>query len=346
MRKVRPITFVSRGQEGAVFRRTVTANVSRGGMLLVSRKDQFPPAGAALTVTPYDPDSDSGDAQGHPIAGRIVYTRFSPRTELRFAGLKFETELTETDAHSIGLDTPPDAVARTLQALERVEALAGRTSPTSRVNLAPSTTKSISRELGMVRHRMDDACAEFLRATERFIVEWGDTRLRETVAERHALARAKGATGLRAFKDEWRSLKEDMAGLVDAQLNRDSLWPHRMLADSDRAPDPQEVWFYDGERDRPPQRIMDELRKLAGFIGRISIRHGFEDLSNDSDWVPIAHERALVSYRGRLSISDTMREALVRGACIQEDARTLLARAEEAADLDARGEALRLWDSV
>lgn len=339
IRKVRPVAFASAGSEGDASRRTVTANVSRGGMLLVSRKDRFPPAGVAVTVMPYDEQLPLGAGWPVAIPGRVVYTRFSPRTNLRFAGLKFETELSENAARSIGMDGAPDAVAHTLQALERVEALADEAA-----SAAPhaATGKSIDRDLNTVRRKMDEACADFFVATELFMRSWGETRLRETIAKRHALALAKGATGLRAMKDEWRALEQGMPALVDAQLNRDSLWPHR--AETARRKADAEVWFYDIERDRPPARIMNELRKLAGFIGRVIIRHGFEDIGTRGEWTPIAHERALVFFSGKFAVSDAMCDSLKRAAALEIQYRQLCKRSETASDEAMQAQALSLWE--
>ncbi len=346
MRKVRPVAFAPAGRETDAARRTVTANISRGGMLLVSRKDRFPPAGSALTIMPYDPETRTDSSAAISIPGRIVYTRFSPRTELRFAGLKFESDLSDSDARSIGLDGAPDAVARTLQALEKVEALADASELTVMGPASAPTAQSIERELRALRERMDAACAEFFLATERYLAAWGEKRLRDTISERHALARAKGVAGLRGLKEEWRSLKEGLPALIDAQLNRDSIWPHRALVTARSAVEANDVWFYNTERDQPPQRIIDELRKLAGFIGRMVVRHGFEDIGTGGDWTPVAHERGLVLYRGPLVISDPMRDALCNGARLQQDAAAVLGRAGEVEEAEARAEAIRLWESA
>lgn len=185
---------------------------------------------------------------------------------------------------------------------------------------------------------------EFFYASERFLRTWGETRLRETMENRHALALAKGVNGLRPLKQEWRALEQGLPALVDAQLNRDSLWPHRMDASARSAL--TEHWYYDIERDRPPARIMNELRKLAGFIGRLIIRHGFEDIAERGDWTPIAHERALVFFAGRLGISDPMCEALKRAATLEIEYGQLLVRAEEADDNALRAKALLLWESA
>jgi hypothetical protein len=342
IRKVLPVAFASPGGAGDTFRRTVTANVSRGGMLLVSRKDRFPPAGSALTIMPFNAVANEGAIAPAAIPGRVVYTRFSPRTDLRFAGLKFEIELGDEAARSIGLDGAPDAVARTLQALERVEALAEELAVEALAT--PPTAESIARESIAVRRKMDEACTEFFHATESFLRIWGEKRLRDTVARRHALSLAKGAAGIRALKDEWRSLEQGIPALVDAQLNRDSLWPHRSADAANPDTASGEVWFYDLERDRPPARIMEELRKLAGFIGRIIIRHGFEDISDGGEWSAIAHERALVSFTGPFTISDAMRAPLVCAAALEDEYRQLVKRTAEAGTQAMRTKALDLWE--
>jgi hypothetical protein len=291
---------------------------------------------------PYCAETNDGALTPTTIPGRVVYTRFSPRTDLRFAGLKFEIELGDDAARSIGLDGAPDAVSRTLQALERVESLADELA--AEALATPPTAESIARELIAVRRKMDEACTEFFHATESFLRIWGEKRLRDTVARRHALSLAKGAAGIRSLKDEWRALEHGIPALVDAQLNRDSLWPHRSADAANPDAASGDAWFYDVERDRPPARIVEELRKLAGFIGRIIIRHGFEDIAEGGEWSAIAHERALVSFTGPLTISDGMRAPLLRAAALEDEYRQLFKRTAEAGEQAMRTKALDLWE--
>lgn len=341
IRKVRPVAFSTTGVEGDTCRRTVTANVSRGGMLLVSRQDRFPPAGSALTLMPYEPKS-SGESIGHiSIPGRIVYTRFSPRTKLRFAGLKFEVELNEDAARSIGVDGAPDAVAHTLQALERVEAIADETA--YGVELVPAIHRTDG-DVASLRRQLDEACTEFFHATGVFLRTWGEQRLRATIAERHALSLAKGAAGIRGLKAEWLAFEQEIPALVDAQLNRDSLWPHRMVMSGRSSMNDCGVWFYDFDRDRPPVRILAELRKLAGFVGRLSIRHGFEDIVEGGDWAPVMQEQGLVTFTGKFAMSDAICAPLKRAGALEEDFRRLVQKEEEADESALRAKALRLWD--
>lgn len=345
-RKVRPVAFTAVGNIAAPAHRTVTANVGRGGALLVTRRDHFPPAGSALTLMPFDIGNGRKDRAAIAIRGRVVYTRFSPRTELRFAGLKFEADLSDSEAHMIGLDGSPDAVSDTLRTLEQIEGLEEFEFVSEATPVIARTTASVESEMERLLAEMEGARDSFLRASGVFIASWGEGHLREVIAERHALARAKGAVGLRSLKSEWLALREEFPALVDAQLNRDSVWPHRRLRLPDSAAIAKDQWFYDVERDQPPRCIMIELRKLAGFVGRLLIRHGFEDIGQDGSWEPITHENALVSYRGPLVISDPMRDALCRGAALQSEIAHALEQAAAIGESESRSEALRLWDTL
>jgi hypothetical protein len=290
---------------------------------------------------PYDAEA-ADESIGHvSIPGRIVYTRFSPRTNLRFAGLKFEAALNEHAARSIGVDDAPDAVAHTFQALERVEAIADQRSPN--IKVVPVMPGS-DRGLRSLRRQLDEACMEFFHATENFLRTWGEERLRATIAERHALTLAKGAAGIRGLKAEWLAFGQEIPALVDAQLNRDSLWPHRAQNVTRLVENGDDVWFYDFDRDRPPARILAELRKLAGFVGRLSIRHGFEDVLESGDWAPLAHEQGLVTFTGKFAVSDGMCAPLKRAGAIEEDFRRLLREEDEAGESAQRAKALKLWD--
>jgi hypothetical protein len=346
IRRVRPVAFSVNGGAGTLAQRTVTANISRGGMLLVTRQDRFPPAGSSLTLMPYQCDNAIRLPAATSLPGRIVYIRFSPRAELRFAGLKFETDLDDHAARLIGLHGAPDEVSDTLKLLERIEALPDTAAERSVGPQAVPTTQTLEREFAQLGEDMERTTSRFIDATVAFLITWGETLLRETIARRHPLARAKGVQGLARLKGEWRELIGGLPAIAEAQLDRDPLWPHRSVSGLRSRMDTGEAWFYDVERDQPPDRILRELRKLAGFIGRLVVRHGFEDVSADGDWVLITTERALVSYRGRLTVSDAMRDALREGARLQAELAGLIARSEDVRESEARAEALRLWDEA
>lgn len=333
IRKVRPVAF-SIAEGGGAARRTVSANVSRGGMLLVTRHDRFPPAGTAVELTPFNEHQP-----GAAIPGRIVYTRFSPRADLRFAGLKFEADLNDDAAALIGLEGGEDPVDAALKKLEELDGPAE-----APLQPAPEASPAQPDDVARLRAHLDAAADELLAATHQFLSEWGEAYLRRTIADKHALARAKGAAGVGALKEEWRALQSDFPALIDAQINRGFLWPSREDGSSAtaRAKNP----FYDMERDQAPPELVEELRKLLGFMGRILVRHGFDDLGDGSEWVPVAHENALVSYRGRLVLPDALREVLCRAARDYEAYTSLMPQINEAREEDARREALRLWDEA
>ena len=100
-------------------RKTVSANVSRGGMLLVTREDLFPPEGTWIDLVPQPSSGASGNTKGIP--GRIVHTRFSSEAQLRFAGLEFTEELSEDAARAIGLHSSEDNVVDALRTLQELE---------------------------------------------------------------------------------------------------------------------------------------------------------------------------------------------------------------------------------
>ncbi len=89
---------------------------------------------------------------------------------------------------------------------------------------------------------------------------------------------------------------------------------------------------------------MESLRDLAGHVGRVLIQHGFEDAGAGSDWVPIAQGHGLVSFRGSMGISETMRETMLRMAGLHNDLRRTVEQTGKARETEALTEVLRLWD--
>ncbi len=227
MRRVRPVAFVPRNVDAAPSLQTVTANVSRGGMLLVTRQDHFPPAGAAVLLMPFEVSAGSAADANAAIQGRIVYTRFSPKARLRFAGLKFEEDLRERAARMLGLDGAPDTVTDAITTLDELESVTLRapqtieTPPPTRAisieDIVPPTRVAVSAERDP-RVELDAARREFFRAAAAFLAEWGEARIRQTLAERHA--RAKGIVGLRAMKADLDQARRSFSVLVEVEIGR------------------------------------------------------------------------------------------------------------------------------
>lgn len=350
VRKVRPVAFVPRSADAEPAMRTVTANISRGGMLLVTRQDSFPPAGSSVLLMPFEVSAQSTPDATAAIQGRIVYTRFSPRAQLRFAGLKFEQELPARAAEILGIDGRPDSVADAVMTLEELESMAGPARPLiadamhqtgqdyMEMPAPPRPAMNTSPE-GRVREAMAAARAEFIEATAGFIKVWGESRIRETLGLRHALARAKGVDGLREMKREWMSLCENLEALADMEFEKSGAWPRGGNTES-AAMDP----YYNAEQDQPRAAIMQALRNLAGYSGRLLVRHGFDDVGAGSDWALVAGERGSLTFSGQMAFSDEMRAALMRAAQLHKELQRTLEQASLMRENEARAEALRIWD--
>lgn len=356
VRKVRPVAFVSRRAEAEPAMRTVTANVSRGGMLLVTRQDSFPPAGSSVLLMPFEVSAQAAPDAGAAIQGRIVYTRFSPRAQLRFAGLKFEQELPVRAAQILGLDGRPDSVSDAVMTLEELESMAGPTHALRMPELprereqqnqyieraaeprAMETAKGGPE--GRVRAALMEARMEFIRATAVFMEAWGEARMRDTLGLRHALARAKGVDGLRDMKREWAGLRGNIAVLAEAEFEKNGVWPRVGL---DPAVE-KSLPYYNLEYDQPTPAIMQTLRMLAGQVGRLLVRHGFDDVGAGSDWTLVPGERGSLTFTGAMAFSDDMRTALIRAGQLHGELRRAIEQGGLMRENEARAEALRFWD--
>jgi hypothetical protein len=346
-RKVRPVALVAQAVDAEPSLRTVTANVSRSGMLLVTRLDQFPPAGAGVLLVPFEVSAGAPDSNA-AIRGRIVYTRYSPRARLRFAGLKFEQDLSERTARMLGLDGAPDAVSDAITTLDQLEAMRSRAP--RMIELSPAAPAmrefGIQDELpaerlagpteGGLRAELEAARREFYGATAAYFTQWGEERIRRTLGVRHALARAKGLEGLRAMKSDWNELQRNLAALAETELGRGE--ESAIEGGAETSP------YYNLRLDQPPARMMQALRDLAGHVGRVLLQHGFEDSGAGSDWAPMAHERGRVTFTGTMGISEAMRESLLRMTALHHDLQRADQQAGEARESHARAEVLQLWE--
>ncbi len=364
IRRVQPVGFKQAGSYMGEARKTVSANVSRGGMLLVTREDLFPAEGTWIDLVPQPSSGASRNAKGIP--GRIVHTRFSHEAQLRFAGLEFTEELSEDAALAIGLHSSEDNVVDALRTLQELEdSFRGESPPAAmaeaekvsrpRIEMpepsmpgipgpdlgVPSADLSVEAE--RLRLEMEAAVKQFLMATGTYMREWAEEKVADTVTKRHTLSRAKGIEGLRALKSEVRMLIEEYPALVDTQMGRDELWAHRSEFDgkTDGA-----KGYYDTENEKPAMWLLDEFRGLMGFTGVLLIKHGYDELSKTSEWAPLSHEQAVVAYRGRFALSNEMMATLKRAAALYDAMAANDAMLREENEAHARDAARRLWNEA
>ena len=364
IRRVQPVGFKQADGSMGEARKTVSANVSRGGMLLVTREDLFPPEGTWIDLMLQPSSGASTNANGIP--GRIVHTRFSPEAQLRFAGLKFTENLSEDAARAIGLHSSEDNVVDALRTLQELEA-----SFRGKVRSAPMVeAEEVSRprtetpepslrdipgpDLGVpladinveaerLRLEMEATVKQFLMATGSYMREWAEQTVVDRITERHTLSRAKGIEGLRALKTELRILIEEYPTLVDTQMGRDELWAHR--SEFDGKTDGTKS-YYDAENEKPAMRLVEEFRGLMGFAGVLLIKHGYDELSKKSEWAPLSHEQAVVAYRGRFVLSDEMMSTLKRAAALYDAMAANDAALRDENEARGRDAARGLWDEA
>jgi len=102
--------------------------------------------------------------------------------------------------------------------------------------------------------------------------------------------------------------------------------------------------YYNDKFDQPRAEIMQALRKIAGHIGRILVRHGFEDIGPGSDWALIPSERGAVTFAGAMGFSEGMRDALIRAGAAQMEMKRTQEQSGAAREEAAQAEALQLWE--
>lgn len=360
VRRVLPMGFKRAGHLAtAAACKTVSANISRGGMLLVTREDEFPATGIWVDLMPMIPEKALGS--GASFSGRIVYKRFSPKAELSFAGLEFAEALSPEAARAVRLDSEEDDVIDALKKLQELEDRKGSDAfmmtdleviPIAvedgddlslEVSSEPTEENSeLEVEAERLYLELESTCKRFMAETRLFMRSWAEQKLAETVAERHALSRAKGPEGLRALKTDLNTLLEDYPALLDAQLDRDEHWAHRDEVKGATGSSN----YYDADNEMPAPWLVEELRRLMGFTGVLLVKHGFEELSNSSDWAPVSHGQALVAYRGRFAISDEMASSLKLAALQFDTMRAKAKELHEAREMRARDEIKKMWYDV
>lgn len=342
LRKVRPVSLVTRDSGGVKAQKIVSANVSLGGMLLVTRDEQFPAEGSTVTIRPQT--VPGLDLPGKAIEGRIVYIRYSPKAELNFAGLEFVDALDDEGAQAVGLKSGEGNVRKALKTLEELEGLCAP-EPTES-DAAPGDVESLTDAADGIRAELEQARTEFLKAAQSHLGDWIQDKASEAVQSHHALALAMGVEGLRNMKHELRGLISNLPSLVESELGVDDLWPHRAAPLAEEALDAGGAAYFDREDGRPSMEIKDNLARLLGFAGVILIKNGFEDLGRGADWVGVSGSGRQVIYRGRFAMSEAMTDTLRSAA----DLFDRLCKAERelriASDTQARERARVLWEGI
>lgn len=343
VKRVRPVNFHSSdlGQETA--QRTVTANVSRGGMLLVTREDNFPLQGTMVEVYPQAPQGNPQSSSS--IAGQIVYTRFSPKTDLYFAGLQFVDSLSEKSAYLLGLDSGKEQVVHAFRAIEDID---GDYGAKVEEEAAPRAEDVADIELESLRLRtaLEEGSKDFMAMARIYLKDWVEEIFAQTIENRHGLAHAKGVIGLRAMKDDLELLLEDVPMMVEAELNRDELWPHRGEQMDDVAAGLGLRFYYDPDDGRPSLRVTDSLRRLLGFAGVVLVKHGFVELARNGDWSLSARSSGQVCYRGAVMFSELFLETSRQVSALFEELCVNDKRLTQAREMYAKQEARVLWEKA
>ena len=338
VRRVQPVRFRAAGSTDMPTRKTVSANVSRGGMLLVSRTDSFPPSGTWIDLVPQSANGALMDDRD--ISGRIVYTRISPENSLAFAGLEFLNGLDERSAHAFGLVSGEDTVLDALNTLQELEKACRTGSPRTSVSPKP-ISESAPMVIDQLGGAFDLARAQFLSATESFLRSWAKETVIENVIEHHAVSLNKGAEGLGTLKSDLRTLLDSYPSMVDEMLNARERRPR----DSDsRSPLRETTSYYDAENDNPAPWIAEALRNLMGSAGELLAKHGYEVHLHGSDWTNGSTESSAFRYRGSFTLPEELTTALMH---LDELANRLSDSAVQWANSEedrVRMEARRLWD--
>jgi hypothetical protein len=338
VRKVCPVSLSMPGDTDNGVRRMVTANVSPGGMLLVSRMDRFPPAGCAVNVRP---EADAAQT----LPARVVYTRYSPRAEMRFAGVKFEGAVSGADMRWFDLGQPDDDVGIALQRLAEIEPKpAARAADPARKPVREAPPPSRLKPVGTTPERTQEPAgatqrAAILEAMTEFCTAWGEAKIKEVIVARHVLSRAKGVEGMRALKRSWLIASEDIPRTLDALFTiRDGL----SRSSDDRYDNP----YYDEERDQGGPPVLQALRASLGAVGRILVEHGYEDLSGSTDWATDLATPTRMRYRGPLRLSDSLRNVLRRAATLHVETRKRESRSQRETRERQIEDVLGWWDQT
>lgn len=338
VRRVQPVRFRAAGSTDMSARKTVSANVSRGGMLLVSRTDSFPPSGTWIDLVPQSSPGAVWD--GGEITGRIVYTRPSPKNDLSFAGLEFLNELDERCARSFGLSSGEDTILSALKTLRELE-VACLTGISPELATEEEISEGVEENAGRFPEDFESARAQFLMAAESFLRSWAERTVIENVVEHPDLSLRKGAEGLAALKSDLGRLLDAYAGMVEVKFDSAERWTHE--ADSTSGVRETQT-YYDAQNENPAPWIAEALRSLMGAAGDLLVKHGYDICSRDGVWADGFGGSSTLSYRGRFTLPDELSAGLKTLSELSTEWSTIAAQSAQPEEARVRMEARRLWD--
>ncbi|MBI4843314.1 MAG: hypothetical protein HY809_03190 [Nitrospirae bacterium] len=147
---------------------------------------------------------------------------------------------------------------------------------------------------------LENACKEFLKATEEYLAEWYQKCAKSGLIANAKAAVDLGTEGLRRIKGEMNDLIKKLPELIDAQVNTKK-WPHRGSLPDDCS----RKFGISFVKELRTEHLEDAVHGLFGHIGALLVRHNL----SDGDWdMKIGYE--LPTYRMTAAWTENMESAL------------------------------------
>jgi hypothetical protein len=183
---------------------------------------------------------------------------------------------------------------------------------------------------------MEEACKEFLKATEEFTAGWYQESVKSGLTENAKAALELGTEGLKKLKSELNDLIARLPDLVENLVNTGK-WPHRneLPADSSRK------FGISIVKELSNNYLHDYVQKLFGHVGALLIKHGLAD----SNW-DMKPGDDLPTYKVAVIWSEKMDEALRKYADVCDKWINLDNDLKKVEKKKTEAEISELWDKL
>lgn len=134
----------------------------------------------------------------------------------------------------------------------------------------------LNRQLQTRRDNLDKIVIQYIEVLSQVIQNWSMETIETAIMDEAEITKSLPEEQLREMKEEINLLLGQYPGLVQAELDTDQMWPHRMDIPKDLHKDRMEIQL---AVERRRARVDESIRRLLGRVGLILRKHGFIDES-------------------------------------------------------------------
>jgi hypothetical protein len=130
----------------------------------------------------------------------------------------------------------------------------------------------LNRQLLARRDDLDKIVFQYIEVLSQLIQGWSMDTIETAIMDEAEITKSLPESQLREMKEEMNALLDQYPALVQAELDTDEMWPHRMDIPKDLHKDRMEIQL---AVERRRARVDESIRRILGQVGLILRNYGF-----------------------------------------------------------------------